>query len=262
MSVCLNHPFLLSPIEHRRMTGKIQCDGCRQLFTYAEMKLHLSIDSYLEKMKGSAPAMNPRGNRATTAPLVNFNDPQLTIQLCPRRAERLGRAGAMQCDERAPESLPIVLPAPMGKLQLEQLKDTLLQAWEARKRQTATDATVAGLQKQGGDSSTLRPREGRNILVDDAVRRMNAAKDRDMKAAAAKPVAPPLPPAPLVAKVVPDYMKPLRRDARPISAQQVPVANGKQRNSYHDPQEGGNARPHKGLTVLTAGQVTPVYIRM
>jgi hypothetical protein len=244
------------------MAGKIYCDGCRQQFTYAEMRIHLSIDAYLEKMKGVPPAINNRGNRATTAPVVNFNDPQLSLELCPRRAERIGRAGAMHCDERAPESLPIVLPAPLGRHHLEELKDTLLDAWEARRRQKSTDVTVAALQKEAAEATSLRPRHGRNMLIDDDIRQKNAKKNPELKtAAAAAHSANNAPYSVAPTKPLPDYMKPLRRTARPQSAT-VAQSRSLAQTTYHDPQEGGNQRPYKGLVVLTAGQVTPVYVRI
>jgi hypothetical protein len=251
------------------MTGKIQCDGCRQQFTHAEMRAHLSIDAYLEKMKGVAPAMNNRGNRATTAPVVNFNDPQLSIQLCPRRAERTGSAGAGLCDERAPESLPIVLPGPLGRRHLEELKDELLFAWEARQRQRNVEATMAALAKDsGGSHNALRPRQGRNVIVGDDVLEMLAKNDRAAKAPPPAPVAMPKQ-SPASKKSLPDFMKPLQRTLRRDSGQRPPAAAAAAAASasplqpkHHDPQEGGGQRPHRGLVVLSAGQVTPVYVRI
>lgn len=238
------------------MTSRMQCDGCHQMFSIADLRIHLSIDQYIASMKDQPAKMNARGNRPTTAPLVNFNDPQLSIQLCPRRGERVASAGATLCDEKAPGSLPVMLPFPAGRWQLVELKNSLMDAWEARQRQKSVEATQAAQRREPkGSMHPVRTRDGRNMLVDECVKKMHAK----FAVVEAPPVVPlSLPPA-LPKKPLPDFMKPLQR-VREVTQQKVPLPAANSR--FVDPQAMGSARPYQKTVVLTSGQIAPVYIRM
>ncbi|CUG06212.1 Hypothetical protein, putative [Bodo saltans] len=262
------------------MPPKIMCDGCRSMFTLHDLKVHLGFDAANEG--GQAPQLNNRGNRRTTAPAFNINDPSLFFERCPRRTERVSQAGAMQADECAPQSLPIVLPYHLGRAQLEDLKDQLLQSWQEHQARKAKRAAQEILNRQATShvapsaSSLMRPREGRNVLLPDDVRRMNVnAKIAEKKAAEASaaaaaardapPTVRPKPSAPL-----PSFMRPLQRvgsagatsSARASSAQ--PPRGS--RVTHTDPQAvdgaGRAGRGSAGYVRVSAGQVVPYYVKL
>lgn len=245
---------------------RIQCDGCRQMFSVEQLRAHLRLDR-VEASRAQLPKeMNPRGNRLTTAPPVNLHDPRICFDLCPQRAERVGRAGPLNADLRAPESLPIFFPFPMSKLQCETLKETLLNAWEARRKEKANLLSQAAMEEAAlppSDSSSYRPRQGRHVLVDDVVKKMHSGKQcENPKVAPPQQTAPVTKPA---SPAAPSYMAPLKRGLKPSIAPTAicasrPVA-GKQ--VHCDPVAVGNPkeRDRTGFTRLVGGQVTPIYVR-
>lgn len=256
------------------------------MFTLHELKVHLGFDAQQESGQGTQ--LNNRGNRRTTAPVFNINDPSIFYERCPQRAGRVGSAGAMQADEVAPASLPIVLPYHIGQRQLEDLKDQLLESWQAYHSRKAKEEAQQVLNRQANShvapssSSLMRPREGRNMLVPDDVRRMNAtAKAAQQRAAetaaaaAAQHVAPPSVAAKPVPPV-PSFMRPLQRlgsagvgaagghgSARASSAQPRQGS----RVAYVDPQSvnqtgTGGGKGSAGYVRVSAGQPVPYYVKL
>lgn len=267
-------------LQHQR----IMCEGCRALFTLPELKIHLSIDRGVEQAQPRD--VNNRGNRLSTAPPFNINDPRLFLERCPKRLERFGRAGALRADAVAPESLPIVLPCVMPRQQLETLRQTLLDNWMAFQQRKSKEASAAALQRDEkcavapSASSSARPRAGRNMLVDDAVRGMFKRTDPvTLPTEAAAPIVKTRLSVPLRAHSggqrgdtasLPSYMQPLRRADRGASgiAPSTQRASSSQRASsgqvaHVDPQA-GTSRPGRGggsYVRISNGQVVPIYVR-
>jgi hypothetical protein len=256
------------------------CDGCRSMFSLHDLKVHLGFDLTTEG--GQATHLNNRGNRRTTAPVFNINDPSIFFQRCPRRSERVGQAGAMQADEVAPHSLPIVLPYHLGRAQLEDLKDQLLQSWQEHQSRKAKREVQEALNRQSKShvapsaSSLLRPRDGRNVLLSDDVRRMNVnariAEKRAAEATAAAAAVLEAPPAlrPKPSAPVPSFMRPLQRvsSAGGPSSSRASSAQPQQgsRVTHTDPQAVGGpgkaGRGSAGYVRVSAGQVVPYYVKL
>jgi hypothetical protein len=279
---------------HKQMPPKFMCDGCRGMFFIQDMKTHLGFDQ--EADGGPGKQLNNRGTRRTTAPAFNLNDPSLFLERCPLRAERVGRAGAMQADEIAPQSLPIILPYHLGRAQLEELKDHLIEAWHDYHTRKAKAATQNVMERNAkayiapSASSAVRPREGRNVLLADDVKKMNAAakKANQQQTQSSAPLNDPVkdhlpvghqrrfadavPPRPSSSKPLPAYMRPLQRGAAPSSHEQLVRPGSAQMPpkslvAHVDPQSvtqthGGAGRGGAGYVRITSGQVVPLYVKL